>query len=95
MAFITSLEECFTNHQLIFHYIVAKRSLGTGLTAAGVTSSWTWSTTLLSSVTVAYEYGVAGSFFYAACNSTQIMVFSNLAIVSYRSSSTKLFLPGF
>jgi len=64
-------------------YIVAKRSLGTGLTAAGVTSSWTWSTTLLSSCTVAYEYGVAGSFFYAACNSTQIMVFSNLAIVSF------------
>jgi hypothetical protein len=68
-----------------FHYTVAKRSLGTGLTAAGVTSSWTWSTTLLSSVTVAYEYGVAGSFFYAACNSTQIMVFSNLAIVSLPS----------
>jgi Na+/proline symporter len=68
-----------------FSLIVAKRSLGTGLTAAGVTSSWTWSTTLLSSVTVAYEYGVAGSFFYAACNSTQIMVFSNLAIVSLSS----------
>jgi Na+/proline symporter len=48
-----------------------------------VTSSWTWSTTLLSSVTVAYQYGVAGSFFYAACNSTQIMVFSNLAIVRF------------
>lgn len=63
-------------------HTVAKRSLGTGLTAAGVTSSWTWSTTLLSSVTVAYQYGVAGSFFYAACNSTQIMIFSNLAIVS-------------
>jgi hypothetical protein len=66
----------------VFPLVVAKRSLGTGLTAAGVTSSWTWSTTLLSSVTVAYTYGVAGSFFYAACNSTQIMIFSNLAIVS-------------
>jgi hypothetical protein len=93
--FITGLEECFINHRLIFTIIVAKRSLGTGLTAAGVTSSWTWSTTLLSSVTVAYEYGVAGSFFYAACNSTQIMVFSNLAIVSYGPSSTKLCLSGF
>lgn len=71
------------NTSLILNFLqVAKRSLGTGLTAAGVTSSWTWSTTLLSSVTVAYTYGVAGSFFYAACNSTQIMVFSNLAIVS-------------
>jgi urea-proton symporter len=65
-------------------FTVAKRSLGTGLTAAGVISSWTWSVTLLSSCTVAYEYGVAGSFFYAACNSTQIMVFSNLAIVCSR-----------
>lgn len=35
-------------------FTVAKRSLGTGLIAAGVTSSWTWSTTLLSSATVAY-----------------------------------------
>ncbi|PVH89988.1 sodium symporter family protein [Cadophora sp. DSE1049] len=67
-------------------FTVAKRSLGTGLTAAGVTSSWTWSTTLLSSVTVAYIYGVAGSFFYAACNSTQIMVFSNLAIQCKRKA---------
>ncbi|KAH7343032.1 putative DUR3-urea permease [Rhexocercosporidium sp. MPI-PUGE-AT-0058] len=67
-------------------FTVAKRSLGTGLTAAGVTSSWTWSTTLLSSVTVAYVYGVAGSFFYAACNSTQIMVFSNLAIQCKRKA---------
>ena len=67
-------------------FTVAKRSLGIGLTAAGVTSSWTWSTTLLSSATVAYEYGVAGSFFYAACNSTQIMIFSNLAIESKRKA---------
>ncbi|KAH7418990.1 putative DUR3-urea permease [Cadophora sp. MPI-SDFR-AT-0126] len=67
-------------------FTVAKRSLGTGLTAAGVTSSWTWSTTLLSSATVAYTYGVAGSFFYAACNSTQIMVFSNLAIQTKRKA---------
>lgn len=72
----------FTVLFLSLERAVAKRSLGTGLTAAGVTSSWTWSTTLLSSVTVAYQYGVAGSFFYAACNSTQIMIFSNLAIVS-------------
>jgi Na+/proline symporter len=50
-------------------FTVAKRSLATGLTAAGVT----------------YEYGVAGSFFYAACNSTQIMIFSNLAIVGLAS----------
>lgn len=76
---------------LMMRILVAKRSLGTGLTAAGVTSSWTWSTTLLSSCTVAYQYGVAGSFFYAACNSTQIMVFSNLAIVDSPSLYSFLF----
>ncbi|KAL8283770.1 hypothetical protein RQP46_005202 [Phenoliferia psychrophenolica] len=67
-------------------FTVAKRSMGTGLTAAGVISSWTWSTTLLSSCGVAYTYGIAGAFFYAACNSTQIMVFSNLAIQSKRKA---------
>ncbi|KZT41737.1 Na+/solute symporter [Sistotremastrum suecicum HHB10207 ss-3] len=67
-------------------FTVAKRSIGTGLTAAAVISSWTWSTTLLSSCTVAYTYGVAGAFFYAACNSTQIMIFSNLAIQTKRKA---------
>ncbi|KAM0748095.1 hypothetical protein T439DRAFT_358672 [Meredithblackwellia eburnea MCA 4105] len=67
-------------------FTVAKRSLGTGLTAAGVISSWTWSTTLLSSCGVAYTYGVAGALFYAACNSTQIAIFSNLAIQSKRKA---------
>ncbi|GAA5929752.1 hypothetical protein JCM1841_002636 [Sporobolomyces salmonicolor] len=67
-------------------FTVAKRSLKTGLTAAGVVSSWTWSTTLLSSCSVAYQYGVAGAFFYAVCNSTQIMIFSNLAIQSKRKA---------
>lgn len=85
MMTVTAIMKRRGNVENAEEFTVAKRSLGTGLTAAGVTSSWTWSTTLLSSVTVAYQYGVAGSFFYAACNSTQIMIFSNLAIVS-RSS---------
>lgn len=81
MTAVTAIMKRRGNVENAEEFTVAKRSLGTGLTAAGVTSSWTWSTTLLSSVTVAYEYGIAGSFFYAACNSTQIMIFSNLAIV--------------
>jgi hypothetical protein len=46
-------------------FAVAKRSIGVGLTAAGVISSWTWSTTLLSSCGVAYQYGVAGFVHFA------------------------------
>ncbi|PWN46856.1 putative DUR3-urea permease [Violaceomyces palustris] len=61
-------------------FSVARRSLGTGLTAAAVISSWTWSTTLLSSVSTAYNYGVAGAMLYASGNCTQIVLFSTLAI---------------
>ncbi|CAD6899910.1 unnamed protein product [Tilletia controversa] len=61
-------------------FSVARRSLGTGLTAAAVISSWTWSTTLLSSSSTAYNYGVAGPLVYAAGNTTQIVLFANLAI---------------
>lgn len=61
-------------------FSVARRSLGTGLTAAAVISSWTWSTTLLSSVSTAYNYGVAGAVLYASGNCTQIVLFSTLAI---------------
>ncbi|KAF3761228.1 hypothetical protein M406DRAFT_65726 [Cryphonectria parasitica EP155] len=93
MMSVTALLRKRGNFNNAEEFTVAKRSLGTGLTAAGVISSWTWSTTLLSSATVAYEYGVAGSFFYAACNSTQIMVFSNLAIQSKRKApNAKTFL---
>lgn len=74
-------------------FTLAKRSLGTGLVAAGVTSSWTWSVTLLSSVSVTYDYGISGAFFYAVCNSTQIMVFANLAIeVKRRAPNARTFL---
>lgn len=61
-------------------FSVARRSLGTGLTAAAVISSWTWSTTLLSSVSTAYNYGVAGAVLYASGNCTQIILFSTLAL---------------
>ncbi|GAC93563.1 potential urea active transport protein [Pseudozyma hubeiensis SY62] len=61
-------------------FSVARRSLGTGLVAAAVISSWTWSTTLLSSVSTAYNYGVAGAMLYASGNCTQIVLFSTLAI---------------
>lgn len=61
-------------------YAVAKRSVGSGMIGAAVISSWTWSTTLLSSCSTAYNYGVSGPLFYAAGNSTQIVLFANLAI---------------
>ncbi|KZP03885.1 Na+/solute symporter [Athelia psychrophila] len=86
MIFISNTLSKRGNKEDNEEFTVAKRSVGTGLTAAAVISSWTWSTTLLSSCNVAYTYGVAGAFFYAACNSTQVMVFSNLAIQTKRKA---------
>ncbi len=40
----------------------ASRSVKPGLIAAGIVSAWTWAATLLQSSTVAYTYGVAGTF---------------------------------
>lgn len=57
----------------------ASRSVKPGLIAAGIVSAWTWAATLLQSSTVAYQYGVAGPFWYAAGATVQIFVFSVLA----------------
>jgi Na+/proline symporter len=73
----------------------ASRSVKPGLIASGIVSAWTWAATLLQSSTVsklhviitsfadayqvAYTYGVAGPFWYAAGATVQILVFSILA----------------
>ncbi|KAL1303090.1 hypothetical protein AAFC00_006533 [Neodothiora populina] len=57
----------------------ASRSVKPGLIASGIVSAWTWAATLLQSSTVAYEYGVAGPFWYAAGATVQIFMFSILA----------------
>ncbi|PWN44394.1 putative DUR3-urea permease [Ceraceosorus guamensis] len=61
-------------------YAIASRSLGVGLTAAGAVSGWTWSVTLLSSCSTAYNYGVAGAMLYGASNMSQIALFSLMAV---------------
>jgi len=58
----------------------ASRSVKPGLIASGIVSAWTWAATLLQSSTVAYEYGVAGPFWYAAGATVQILLFSILAV---------------
>lgn len=43
-------------------------------------SKWTWAATLLQSSNVAYTYGIAGPFWYAAGATIQVLLFSVLAI---------------
>ncbi|KAH6606943.1 hypothetical protein Trco_006096 [Trichoderma cornu-damae] len=62
-------------------FMVADRSVGTGLIASAVVSSWLWSTALLSCVLVTYLYGVSGGFWYAAGCLIVIVFFAYLGVV--------------
>ncbi|KAL5333205.1 putative sodium/proline symporter [Aspergillus crustosus] len=61
-------------------FMTAKHSIKAGLTASAVVSSWTIATTLLTSTTYGYRYGVSGPFWYAAAASVQILLFSVAAV---------------
>ncbi|KAJ5892134.1 solute symporter family transporter [Penicillium subrubescens] len=67
-----------THHAEEFN--TASRSVKPGLISAGIVSSWTWSATLLTSSTFAYEYGVCGPMWYAAMGTLQILLFGLIAI---------------
>ncbi|KAL2163119.1 hypothetical protein VTH06DRAFT_6955 [Thermothelomyces fergusii] len=47
-------------------FMTANRSVRTGLTTSAVVSSWLWSTAMLGSTLVGYNFGVAGPFWFAA-----------------------------
>ncbi|KAE8449346.1 hypothetical protein EG329_008247 [Mollisiaceae sp. DMI_Dod_QoI] len=68
-------------------FMTANRSVRTGLTASAVISSWLWSTAMLGSSLVGYDYGVSGPFWFAAGCSPMIVFFSLLGI------SCKLKIP--
>lgn len=61
-------------------FYTAGRTIKTGLIASSIVSAWTWAATLLQSSTVAYAFGLGGSFWYAAGASIQVILFSILAI---------------
>ncbi len=47
-------------------FMTANRSVRTGLTASAVISSWLWSTAMLGSTLVGYNFGISGPFWFAA-----------------------------
>lgn len=57
----------------------ASRSVKPGLIASGIVSAWTWAATLLQSSAVAYRYGIAGPWWYAAGATVQVLLFAQLA----------------
>lgn len=54
------------NNKTTEMFMTANRRVGTGLTASAVISSWLWSTAMLGSTLVGYNYGIAGPFWFAA-----------------------------
>lgn len=74
-------------------FMTARHTVKTGLTASAVVSSWTIATTLLTSTTYGYQYGIAGPFWYAAGASVQILLFSVAAVeLKRKAPNTQTFL---
>ena len=61
------------------YFTTAGRNVGVGMTSCAIISSWTWSATILQSSNVTWQFGVSGSFWYAAGASIQLYLFSILA----------------
>ncbi|OJD29050.1 urea active transporter [Diplodia corticola] len=61
-------------------FMTANRSVTRGLTSSAVISSWLWSTAMLGSSLVGYQYGVSGPFWFAAGCSPMIVFFAVLGI---------------
>ncbi|KAK7409604.1 hypothetical protein QQX98_008199 [Neonectria punicea] len=61
-------------------FMVANRSVGTGLTASAVVSSWMWATAIIWTAAQGYLYGIAAPFWYAAGCTIQIALMAVLAI---------------
>ncbi|CCH44665.1 putative urea active transporter 3 [Wickerhamomyces ciferrii] len=69
-------------------FMVANRSVGIGLTASSVYSSWTWATELLWVTAMVYNYGVQSAFWYAAGGSIQICLLAIIGIESKKKIPT-------
>ncbi|CAH2351273.1 urea active transporter [[Candida] railenensis] len=63
-------------------FMVANRTVGIGLTASAVFSSWTWATEFLWSVTMVYNYGVMSSFYFASGLALHICLMTVVGILS-------------
>ncbi|PNW79617.1 hypothetical protein CHLRE_08g360250v5 [Chlamydomonas reinhardtii] len=69
-------------------FATAGRSIRAGLTACDIVAKWTWAATLLQSTNVAWKFGVAGPFWYAAGATVQVLLFAILAVEIKRKAPT-------
>ncbi|KAJ9296098.1 hypothetical protein DTO271G3_5673 [Paecilomyces variotii] len=69
-----------TNHSEMF--MVANRSVGIGLTASAVFSSWMWIDETVYACTYAYWWGIAAPVWYASALSCQIALMAFMGIIA-------------
>lgn len=72
----------------------ASRSIKPGMIAAGIVSSWTHASTLLTSCTLAYLYGVSGGLWYGAFGTFQTLLFAVTAFKIKEKSNNAHTFPG-
>ncbi|KAI1206058.1 sodium/proline symporter [Annulohypoxylon truncatum] len=65
-------------------FMVANRTVGTGLTASAVVSSWLYSTALLGASLLTYKYGLALGVWWGASASTMVCFLSLISIEAKR-----------
>eukprot|EP00808_Paulinella_micropora_P016796 g11773.t1 len=61
-------------------FFTAGRTVGTGVTGSTLVAKWTWATSVLTSSSLSFKYGVSGAFWYAAGATVQVFLFSVVAI---------------
>ncbi|CAK7204873.1 urea permease [Sporothrix eucalyptigena] len=71
----------YNSFQSSEEFNAASRSVKPGMIAAGIVSSWTHATTLLTSCTLAYSYGVGGGLWFGGIGSCVTLLF---ACTAYR-----------
>ncbi|KAL0044933.1 hypothetical protein WJX82_002287 [Trebouxia sp. C0006] len=70
------------------HFNTAGRSVKTGLISVDIQSHWTWSSTLLQSANQAFQYGIAGPYWYAGAAVVQILCFGIIAVYIKKRAPT-------
>jgi Na+/proline symporter len=74
----------YRNSPIFNSYMVANRSVGVGLTASAVISSWLYSTALLGNSLLTYRYGLALGVWWGASASTMVCFLSLISIQAKR-----------
>lgn len=81
MILLSYIQQRYTSRSIkdTDEFASASRSIKPGLVAAGITSAWTWSSTLLQSTAVTTRLGISGGYWYAAGATIQILLCSIMA----------------